>query len=113
MIERELGHLFSVQVATPTILPCEVDREPGATVEFSWLKDGQPLVIRDDSRVRLLDPTNSGSLRIEGVVYPDAGTYQCLVSTSFNGLQAPQVRSNTSTVQVTGQYKKHAFTHVP
>lgn len=100
-VERELGPRFSVQVATPTILYCEVEHDTRATVQFYWLKDSERL---DTSgpRVRFLDPTASGNLQIETVEFDDAGTYQCVVETSTD-IQAPMVRSTPTTVEVTGQ----------
>lgn len=68
---------------------------------FSWLKDDQPLVT--DERVRMLDPTNSGNLRIESVEFADAGSYQCLITTTHGGLQAPLVRTTSTMVDITGQ----------
>ena len=98
---REAGALFSAQVATSAILPCEVTGEADATIEFSWLKDSRPLATNE--RVRLLDPASSGNLQIENVEFADAGSYQCIINTTHSGLRAPQVLGTITTMEVTGQ----------
>lgn len=103
VIERQLDTLFSVQVATPTTLPCEVSHEVEASVHFSWLKDDEPLTLNEHVQLQRNGSLHisTGSLHISTVVFDDSGHYQCIVSTSYEGLQAPVVRSTRTTVQVT------------
>jgi hypothetical protein len=94
--------MFSVQVATPTILYCEVTHDPSATVVISWLKDDMPLTL--DERVRFLEEGVNGNIQIQSVEFKDAGRYQCQVNTSYEQIHGPLVHSEVSTVEVTGQY---------
>lgn len=110
VIGNQQGPEFSVQFGLDTVLLCEVSHDAGASVQFSWTKDGQPLVV-DTERVFLLDPSGSGNLQIKTVEYSDAGDYQCIVSTTYDGLDAPVVMSIVTDVHVTGQYPSKSVTH--
>ena len=100
-INQEQGPEFSVQFGLDTILNCGVTHDEDASVQFSWTKDGQPLVVGTE-RMILLN-SYSGDIQIKAVQYEDAGDYQCIVSTVYNGLNAPVVLSIVTDVDVTGQ----------
>ena len=92
---------FSLQVATSAILYCETQHDSGATITYSWTKDGQPLV--PNNHIRYQNRATSGNILIEGVQFEDSGKYQCIVRTEFNGLPAPEVTSNAAIVEITGK----------
>ena len=100
VIQRELGEMFAVQVGTTATLPCEATSDQGATLTYSWTKDGLPLPL--NSRMNFVDSSVNGNLFVSSVELDDVGSYQCTITTMHNGLSAPNVSSESTSLQVTG-----------
>ena len=87
------------------VLPCEATHHAGASITYSWTKDGSPLVL-DNEHIRFTNRNTSGNLTIDRVGHNDSGVYQCVVeTTSEGGLRAPTVRSTSTNMRVTGEHK--------
>ena len=95
--------MLSIQLGTEDTLFCEVSSDSGSILSFSWVKDGQPLMV-DSPRVTYLDPTltRNGNIRITNVMNSDAGQYRCVVTTVYNDLPAPAISTMLTEVVVTG-----------
>ena len=98
---------LSVLLGTVDTLFCDVSSDPGSLLNFSWIKDDQPLDV-DGVRLVYVDPTLStnGSIQITRVANEDAGVYVCTVTTTYNGLPAPTIATSPIQVTVTGTYVK-------
>ena len=95
--------MLSILREAKDTLFCDVSSDPGSLLQFSWTKDDQPLVV-DGTRLRYIDSSlrRSGSINITRVLNEDAGVYVCTVTTTYNGLPAPTIRTQPSQVVVTG-----------
>ena len=101
IITQQHNMVFTAQENTQVTLLCEVSHDERATLEFSWTKNGVPLVM--DNRVMFVDQTVSGSVSIDGVVESDAGNYVCRVTTTYQGLSGPTVSTDQTNFTVTGE----------
>ena len=95
--------MLSILLEAEDTLFCDVSSDSGSILQFSWIKDDQPLVV-DGARLRYIDPslTTNGSIRISRILNEDAGVYVCTVATTYNGLPAPTIRTQPTSVTVTG-----------
>ena len=95
--------MLSILLEAKDTLFCDVSRDSGSLLQFSWTKDNQPLVV-DGMRLRYVDSSlrRSGSINITRLLNEDAGVYVCTVTTTYNGLPAPTIRTQPSQVVVTG-----------
>ena len=91
--------MFSAQVDTEAVLPCEATHDPGATITYVWLRDGQPL--GELEGLAYVGP-GTGNLTLSPAGYQHEGVYQCVVETVYGDMQAPVVRSVDITLVVTG-----------
>lgn len=97
VITREPGALFKIQVGTPGSLDCEVTGDPGSEVEFSWTKDGEALSITE--RITR-ESTSSGNIQITTAEKSDAGEYICTVSTRYNNIVGPLVKTTPTNLTI-------------
>ena len=67
--------------------------QEGTVLHFTWEKDGNPMAYDDGDRVSLSNDTHSATIMFTSVVEDDAGIYQCMVTTEYEGLEAPLVSS--------------------
>ena len=97
--------MLSILLGAEDTLFCDVSKDSGSILGFSWTKDNQPLTV-DGMRLRYVDPsrTTNGSIRITQVLNEDAGEYVCTVTTIYNGLRAPTIMTRPTQVIVTGMY---------
>lgn len=97
--------MLSILLEAEDTLFCDVCKDSGSNLQFSWTKDDQPLTV-DGTRLRYINPslTTNGSIRITRVLNEDAGVYMCTVATTYNGLPAPTIMTRPTQVIVTGMY---------
>ena len=97
--------MLSILLEAKDTLFCDVSHDSGSLLQFSWTKDNQSLVV-DGMRLRYIDSSlrRSGSINITRVLNEDAGVYVCTVTTTYNGLPAPTIRTQPSQVVVTGMF---------
>ena len=66
--------------------------QEGAVLQFTWEKDGDPLLY-DSDRLSLTNGSRSTNITITSVTDDDAGLYQCVVVTMYEGIEGPRVKS--------------------
>ena len=70
--------------------------QEGATLDFYWTKDSEPLNITN--RLSYDSPGTSGTISISEVEEGDGGEYSCRVRTTYQDLVAPQEQTYTFNV---------------